>query len=73
MQRGAPGVAHLLLLIDPQRFGPGYLSHVEALFTAMLAQPGVRLPGQRRIQERQMRGDFIEVPQALLDRLKSCV
>ncbi|MBH3390384.1 Ldh family oxidoreductase [Pseudomonas putida] len=69
----APGVAHLLLLIDPQRFGTGYLSHVEALFTAMLAQPGVRLPGQRRIGERQVRSDFIELPQVLLDRLESCV
>ncbi|MBK4996391.1 Ldh family oxidoreductase [Pseudomonas sp. S37] len=72
-QGDAPGVAHLLLLIDPQRFAAGYLAHVEALFAAMLAQPGVRLPGQRRIRERQVRGDFIEVPQALLDRLQGCV
>lgn len=71
-QGDAPGVAHLLLLIDPQRFGVGYLSHVEALFAAMLEQPGVRLPGQRRMRERQANSDFIEVPQALLDTLQMC-
>jgi len=72
-QGDAPGVAHLLLLIDPQCFATGYLARVEALFAAMLEQPGVRLPGQRRIRERQQRCDFIEVPQALLNRLQSCV
>ncbi|MFJ4456103.1 Ldh family oxidoreductase [Pseudomonas sp. NPDC089392] len=72
-QGDAPGVAHLLLLIDPQRFATGYLAHVEALFAAMLEQPGVRLPGQRRIRERQVRSALIEVPQGLLDKLQSCV
>ncbi|MCX2889364.1 Ldh family oxidoreductase [Pseudomonas sp. DCB_BI] len=72
-QGEAPGVAHLLLLMDPQRFAVGYQAHVEALFAAMLEQPGVRLPGQRRIRERQVHSDVIEVPQALLDRLQSCV
>jgi (2R)-3-sulfolactate dehydrogenase (NADP+) len=67
----APGVAHLLLLIDPARFASGYLTHVETLFMAMLDQPGVRLPGQRRIIERQEHSEFIYLPQALIEELKS--
>ncbi|MFJ3486018.1 Ldh family oxidoreductase [Pseudomonas sp. NPDC090202] len=67
----APGVGHLLLLFDPERFGRGYLQHVEALFLAMLAQPGVRLPGQRRAMERLERSELISLPQALITDLQS--
>lgn len=66
----APGVGHLILLFDPQRFGQGYLQHVEALFLAMLEQPGVRLPGQRRVVERQERSHFISLPQGLIEELR---
>ena len=66
----APAVAHLLLLIDPERFGSSYLHHVERLFMAMLEQPGVRLPGQRRFAERQARNEFIHIPQALIEELQ---
>jgi (2R)-3-sulfolactate dehydrogenase (NADP+) len=37
----------------------------------MLDQPGVRLPGQRRIIERQEHSEFIYLPQALIEELKS--
>jgi (2R)-3-sulfolactate dehydrogenase (NADP+) len=67
----APGVAHLILLIDPSRFGTAYLAHVERLFMAMLAQPGVRLPGQRRVAERQQRSEFIYLQQDVIDSLKA--
>lgn len=37
---------------------------------AMLEQPGVRLPGQRRFCERQARSEFIHVPKALIKELE---
>ncbi|WP_296258073.1 MULTISPECIES: Ldh family oxidoreductase [unclassified Pseudomonas] len=66
----APSVGHLLLLIDPSRFSSGYLAHAEALFLAMLEQPGVRLPGERRFAERAERSEYIHLPAALIDDLR---
>lgn len=48
-----PGIAQLILLIDPQRFSEGFVEHAESLFAAMLEQPGVRIPGERRFQLRR--------------------
>ncbi|WP_054903173.1 Ldh family oxidoreductase [Pseudomonas sp. NBRC 111131] len=69
-QGEAPGVAHLLLLIDPARVGSDYLTHAETLFMAMLEQPGVRLPGQRRLAERRERSQSLCLPQALVEELQ---
>ncbi len=44
----------LIIAIDPDRFGDaeGWRAHAEAFFGEMLAEPGVRLPGARRIANR---------------------
>jgi (2R)-3-sulfolactate dehydrogenase (NADP+) len=47
----APRVGQLLLAIDPGAFGPAEttLARIGALCGAVLAQPGTRLPGDRRL------------------------
>lgn len=68
----APNVAHLLLALDPDRFGAGYLSRAERLFSAMLSQEGVRLPGRRRYGLRyQCETDGVLLPEMLIESLQS--
>jgi (2R)-3-sulfolactate dehydrogenase (NADP+) len=44
-----PCTAQMLIVIDPQRAGAGnFDQRLESLLSAMLEQPGVRLPGSRR-------------------------
>lgn len=44
----------LLIALDPEHFGStGYLQRAESLFEQVLAQPGTRLPSQRRYDTRQ--------------------
>lgn len=64
-----PEVGHLILLFDAARFAPNVLSRCETLFAAMLDQPGVRLPGDRRRQLRQQGGDRISLPAGLVAEL----
>jgi (2R)-3-sulfolactate dehydrogenase (NADP+) len=45
---GAPRTGQTFLAIDPEAFGDGFAARIGALFDAMTAQPGVRLPGERR-------------------------
>jgi (2R)-3-sulfolactate dehydrogenase (NADP+) len=48
-----PNLGQLLIAIDPCVFGGAdFLMRVETLLSAMLAQEGVRLPGDRRIASR---------------------
>jgi len=49
---GPPGVGQLLIAFDPDGFAPGFSEHLQALLDAMLADPGVRLPGDRRLAAR---------------------
>jgi (2R)-3-sulfolactate dehydrogenase (NADP+) len=66
-----PNVAHLLLAFDPDRFGAGYLPRAERLFSAMLSQEGVRLPGQRRHDlRRQHEIDGMLIPVSLIKSLQ---
>jgi len=49
-----PRVGQFFLIIDPQRFGgDAFGSRVAALIGAIQAQPGTRLPGDRRLEARQ--------------------
>lgn len=67
----APSVAHLILAFDPAGFHDGYPAHAEALFQAMLAQEGVRLPGQRRYELRKRAEiDGLTLPRALVESLR---
>ena len=54
---GPPGVGQFFIGIDPQRFSQSEFSErVEAMFTAMCEQDGVRLPGDRRHKYRAKAG-----------------
>lgn len=67
----APGIAQLILLFDPGRFSPGFLEHAETLFAAMLEQPGVRLPGERRYRLRRESDGTLRLPGGLVAALES--
>ncbi len=60
-----PDLAHFILVLDPARFAPGFIDRAEAMFTAIEAQEGARLPGARRMRERAGRKDAFDIPQAL--------
>jgi (2R)-3-sulfolactate dehydrogenase (NADP+) len=48
-----PCVGQLVIAIDPEAFAPGFLDRIANLALAMLAQEGVRLPGDRRLAARE--------------------
>ncbi len=62
----------LFLAIDPELLaGPGFAERIEALCHAMLADPAVRLPGQRRRAARKRLTDAgISVAEPLLSELQ---
>ena len=68
-----PDLGQLLIAIDPSMFGGvDFATRLETLFSAMLHQEGVRLPGDRRIARRvQARNEGVsiseELHQCLLD------
>jgi (2R)-3-sulfolactate dehydrogenase (NADP+) len=66
-----PQVGQFLIAIDPDPLSRGrFNERLEDLFTAILAQPGTRLPGERRYalrQEAAQKG--VSLPQALYDQL----
>ncbi len=69
-----PKLGQAFIVIDPNALGGNavYSERIEALLSAMLADEGVRLPGQRRadlIATAKTKG--IEVPQSLLDAIRS--
>ena len=47
-----PGVGQFITVWDPHAFDTGFATRIEDLFAAMLAQEGVRLPGDRRLAAR---------------------
>jgi (2R)-3-sulfolactate dehydrogenase (NADP+) len=67
-----PRTGQLFLALDPGAFaGPGFADRVEALCGAMLGDPAVRLPGERRLKtRRRLTRDGIAVPDALLADLR---
>ena len=66
-----PGIAQLILLIDPQRFSSGFVEHAESLFAAMLEQPDVRIPGERRFQLRRECDGQVTLSTSLVAALES--
>jgi (2R)-3-sulfolactate dehydrogenase (NADP+) len=70
---GPPRVGQFFLVIDPARFaGPGYAQRVGELTAAILAQPGTRLPGDRRLAARAKAAtQGIAIPDDLLRQLES--
>ena len=69
---GPPPGGALFLTLDPQAFGMTDPSAAEAFFAQALAQPGLRLPGQRRHQARaRARTQGVPVPADLLARIEA--
>ncbi|MDE2305851.1 MAG: Ldh family oxidoreductase [Gammaproteobacteria bacterium] len=49
-----PGVGQLLIALDPAAFaGPSYAERMKELLAAIGSEPGVRLPGDRRLESRE--------------------
>jgi (2R)-3-sulfolactate dehydrogenase (NADP+) len=76
-QGGPPDVGQVVLAIDPSVGTDHFLDRLEAEFTALASEPGVRLPGDRRIDCRTAadvplaEGGGVEVPDDLADLLDS--
>lgn len=70
---GPPDVGQVVIAIDPAvGTGPGYLDRLEHEFAALAAEPGVRLPGDRRHHDRAAaEANGVVVPSDLLSVLRS--
>ena len=72
-QGNRPRIGQAFVVVDPGALAgkERYFERVETLIAAMLADEGVRLPGERRLEsrERAARGG-IEIPDALLATLR---
>lgn len=69
-----PRIGQAFLIIDPDALAGRvvYLERVEALVSAMLEEPGVRLPGDRRAAlARKADAEGVDIPQALADQLRT--
>lgn len=68
---GPPGTGQCFVLIDPEAGGaPGFADRLEALVAAIEAQPGARLPGARRAENRaRIEAEGVRVDPALKARL----
>ncbi|MCQ2444862.1 MAG: Ldh family oxidoreductase, partial [Mailhella sp.] len=68
----APGIGQSCIVFDPKALTPGFAERVETLFSFMLAQDGVRLPGARRFNLREeKRKNGIDLPDNLYKDLQT--
>ena len=69
----APGVGQTLIAIDPKRLsGDAFADRLEVLLGAILAQPGTRLPGLRRLEAREAASrDGVAVDPAFVEELEA--
>jgi (2R)-3-sulfolactate dehydrogenase (NADP+) len=67
-----PRLGQLFILIDPQRLGgEDFLDRIDALASAILAQPGTRLPGDNRLNaRRKAASQGIDLPDSLIAELE---
>lgn len=68
-----PDMGHLLIALDPDRFSGGaFPARMQTLCAAMAADPGVRLPGSRRLRSReQARREGLLVDENLLAEIRA--
>jgi len=66
-----PNLGHLILVLDPARFAPGFAERAEAILTTVAAEEGARLPGARRFAVRAAHAETISLPAALIDELRA--
>jgi (2R)-3-sulfolactate dehydrogenase (NADP+) len=64
---GPPRVGQFFIVMDPGRFaGDGFGARVEQLCQVMLSEPGVRIPGERRLALRARAAEQgVDIPDAL--------
>ncbi|HYE52030.1 MAG TPA: Ldh family oxidoreductase [Azospirillaceae bacterium] len=65
---GPPNLGHLILAIDPEPLSAGaFLPRMAALLTALAAEQGPRLPGVRRLENRERAArEGVSLPPALM-------
>ena len=65
---GPPDVGQVIIAIDPAAaMGESFLDRLEHEFAALAAEPGVRLPGDRRLADRALNErDGVDVPAELM-------
>jgi (2R)-3-sulfolactate dehydrogenase (NADP+) len=70
---GPPDMGHLLIALDPQRLSGGaFDSRMAVLLEAIGREPGVRLPGSRRIARRSSaKLDGLAIPAALYAEIRA--
>jgi (2R)-3-sulfolactate dehydrogenase (NADP+) len=70
---GPPDVGQVFIAIDPARGAPGappFTTRIEAMFSVLLSEEGVRLPGDRRHEVRAAaERDGVDVPDDLIGEL----
>jgi (2R)-3-sulfolactate dehydrogenase (NADP+) len=68
---GPPDVGQVIIAIDPTAtMGDGFLDRIETECAALAAEPGVRLPGDRRLSERAHAHEHgVDVPDELFATL----
>lgn len=67
-----PGIGQFFLACDPAAFAPGFAARLCALAEGIAAEPGVRLPGDRRLAARTAAAiQGIAVPPDLLARIEA--
>ena len=71
-QGNKPRIGQLFLAVDPGALAgrERYFERVEAIIAAMLADPGVRLPGGKRFAAEKRAAAGIEVPDDLLKKIE---
>ena len=67
----SPHVGHMFVVFKPENLGgDGFLDRAEELMAAILEQPGTRLPGSRRLENRdKAHAEGVEIPDTLLDEI----
>ncbi len=73
---GEPKVGQFFIAISPGGFTPGgdsaYTDRLETMLAALMAEPGVRLPGSRRHEFRlRAESEGVQVPTDLIDKLET--
>ncbi|MEE8351964.1 MAG: Ldh family oxidoreductase [Rhodospirillales bacterium] len=67
-----PATGQFFIVLAPERLGgEGFAERMETLFSAITNQPGTRLPGQRRLDNRRRaEKDGVHIPDTLLAELR---
>ena len=67
-----PRLGQLFIAMDPRFFGAGegFIERLEAMLAMMADEPGVRLPGVRRLTARQSHAETINIDETILADLE---